>query len=202
MQKRASIVLLAAGMSRRASGNKLLYPISKGSVTAIEKAITTALESNVGPIIVVLGYEADKLALLLEKYLLAITITVNNQYTGGMSESVRTGVQKAFELHPANPVMVIPADCILITAEDIRKVAMAHSASINKIAVASYKGRNGHPIIFNQELIPELLAINEETYGLRAVINRHEVFQVETGNPGVLKDFDTDEDFQDYRKTS
>jgi molybdenum cofactor cytidylyltransferase len=185
-------------MSRRTSGNKLLYTFKNEEVTIIEHVISITLESDVGPVITVLGHEVDKITRVLERFLPTITIVINEDYIKGMSNSVKTGVQKAFEMSPDCPVMIIPADCALVTAADIRKVAKAHLMGDRKITVASYKGRTGHPVVFNNDLFPELLTINEETYGLKAVIKRHLMTQVDTGNPGILTDFDTDKNFNEF----
>jgi CTP:molybdopterin cytidylyltransferase MocA len=69
-------------------------------------------------------------------------------------------------------------------------VIAAHDAESAPITIPRYQGRGGHPTIFSGALYPELLAIDEGTLGLRAVVERHrsEVRYVEVDDPMVTLD--------------
>ncbi|MHA1448945.1 MAG: nucleotidyltransferase family protein [Candidatus Hodarchaeales archaeon] len=195
MNKQASIIILAAGTSSRTTGNKMLYKLKGNSLTIIETVVKTALNSESGPVIVVTGHEGDLIENALTEFADRIILIHNENYRIGMSESVKTGIKKAKEEFSDIPVMIIPGDCPLVTETDIKSVLQVYHQKGMMITVASYQGRRGHPILFDSSLFDELLAIEEKSHGLKSITSKFHNELVETGNPGVLKDFDTDDDF-------
>jgi molybdenum cofactor cytidylyltransferase len=74
----------------------------------------------------------------------------------------------------------------------------------SRIVIASHQRQSGHPIVLDKSLFPEIKAIDEQTLGLKAVINRHraEVRYVEAPNESVLIDIDTQEEFDKHFRKS
>ena len=56
----------------------------------------------------------------------------------------------------------------------------------------------GHPIIFDPSLLDEMLSINEETQGIKAVVQRHAelTLRLEMNDPEVLWDLNTPEQYE------
>ena len=189
-----SLIILAAGKSTRMKENKLL--LSVNGETLIERVVRTARRSIIDEVIVVLGYEAQKLKERLAG--LDCKLVINENYAKGQSESVKAGL--AAVSSDADAFMVLPADVALIDAQSINKVAEEYRRSRNRIVIASHHGQSGHPILIDRALFPEVAGINEETFGLKAVINRHraEINYVEAGTENVLIDIDTEEEFSKY----
>ncbi len=191
-----SLVVLAAGMSTRFEGNKMLYPI-KGE-PMVRRVVKTALSSKVDEVIVVLGFEAPRVREAVKD--LGCKIVENPEYaTGGQSSSVRCGVRAINQ--DAEAVMILPGDVAFIEPNVIDMVAEHYRRSRAKIVVASHNGRSGHPILLDRSLIPEILQIDEEGFGLKAVINRHRrlIEYVEAGTCDVLLDIDRNEDLSRRR---
>lgn len=189
-----SLVILAAGKSTRMKENKLLLKINRE--TLIEHVVKTATESVVDEVVVVLGYEAQKVKERLAG--LGCRVVTNENYEKGQSESVKVGL--AAVSAGAEAVMFLPADVALIDAQSINKVANEYSRSKSPIVIASHQRQSGHPILIDRALFPEVSGVNEETLGLKAVINRHrtEVKHVEVGTENVLIDIDTQEEVNKY----
>ena len=63
---------------------------------------------------------------------------------------------------------------------------------------AAVEGHRGHPVVFDASLLPELLAISEDTEGVRAVMRGHaaQVQDVETGDPAATLDLNTAADLR------
>ena len=182
-----SLVVLAAGMSTRFGENKMLYPIDGEPM--VRRVVKAALSSSVDEVIVVVGFEAEKVKEALKG--LKCVIVENLDYAiGGQSSSVRCGVRHVKD--DAEAVMILPGDVAFIDPSIINKVVEEYRSKSAKIAVASYKGKPGHPILFDRTLIPEILKIDEAGYGLKAVVNRHkaDVVYVEADTPNVLLDVD------------
>jgi molybdenum cofactor cytidylyltransferase len=74
-----------------------------------------------------------------------------------------------------------------------------HWASSALITIPTYQGKGGHPIILEASLIDELLSIQEETLGLKAVTQRHQdrMQRVEVEDPEVLRDLNTPDQYQE-----
>jgi len=189
-----SLVILAAGKSTRMEENKLLLKVN--GETLIQRVVKTAKRSGVDELVVVLGYEASKIREQLAKlYCKPVT---NESYIRGQSESVKVGLSAIS--NNAEAVMILPADVALIDAQSINKVADEYRKSRSRIVVASHLQHSGHPILISRTLFPEVAAIDEDTQGLKAVVDRHraEVKYVEVGTENVLIDIDTKDQFNKY----
>lgn len=189
-----SIVVLAAGLSTRFVGNKLLACIH--DMTVIRRVVTIALKSKANEVVVVTGNDADKIKEELNG--LNCKFVHNKKFIDGQSSSVKVGVD--YVRYRSEAVLILPADVALITRESIDKVIDEYMSERNRIVVATYKGTGGHPILFDQTLYDEIMKIDEKTSGLKAVINRnrHFVKRVEIDSEEVLLDFDTVEDFKKH----
>jgi len=189
-----SLVVLAAGKSTRMNENKLLLKID--GETLIEHVMKAAKESSAEEVIVVLGYEAQKIREKLAK--LGCKLAVNENYMKGQSGSVKVGLSAVSS--NAEAVMILPADVALIDPESINRVVEEYRESKNRIVIASHQQQSGHPILIDRALFHEVSEIGEETQGLKAVINRHrsEIRYVEVGTENVLIDIDTREEFDKY----
>jgi molybdenum cofactor cytidylyltransferase len=188
-----SVVVLAAGKSSRMRGsNKLLATIQGKPM--IRRVVQAALESKADEIIVVVGWEGEKIRAALAG--LPCRIAPNRNYEDGQSSSVKVGLRDVST--SARAVLILPGDVALIDARSINMVIEKYVQGRCKIVIAAHQGKHGHPILFDKQLFPEILRINEETLGLKAVVKKHEseICLVETGSPNVLKDFDTPEDLR------
>ena len=95
--------------------NKLLADID--GVPMIRRVVQTAMNSKVHEVIVVLGWEEEKIRSTLTG--LQCKITVNTNFEQGQSSSVRAGVS---EINPASEaVLVLPGDVAKI---DVRSINM------------------------------------------------------------------------------
>jgi len=189
-----SIVVLAAGKSTRMHGsNKLLTTIH--GVPMIRKVIQATLESKVDEVIVVLGWEAEKIRTALHG--LSCRTVVNTDYEVGQSSSVKAGLAEVNS--STNAVLILPGDVAMVDARSIDLVIERYHLEKRMIVIAGHEGKPGHPILFDRQLFPEIQRINEETFGLKAVVKKHEgeICLVETGSSNVLRDIDTIEDLHE-----
>jgi len=189
-----SMIVLAAGKSVRMHGkNKLLAKVD--GTEMIRRVVQAALESKVDEVIVVLGGEADKVQKVLID--LPCRLVVNKKYEDGQSSSVKVGLGEVSPMTRA--VLVLPGDVAMIDFRSINVVIEEYEREKRSIVIAAHKGQAGHPILFDKHLFSEIEQIDEQTFGLKAVVKRHEaeVYLVETGSSNALKDIDTPEDLKE-----
>ena len=160
-----------------------------GSETLVAYQARQLLEAGLDPVVVVLGDQAELVAAALAPQLRPELVLVTNRaYTQGKVGSVLCGLRA---LSPdASGMAVLSVDQPRPSAL-LRAVLDAHAAGNALITVPRYRGRGGHPTVFSGALYAELLAIDEATLGLRAVVQRHrdEVHYVELEDPVVTLDF-------------
>jgi molybdenum cofactor cytidylyltransferase len=188
-----SLIVLAAGKSTRMRGrNKLLIRIRKKAI--VRRVVESALSSNVDEVIIVLGWEADKVRDELRD--LPCRFVMNEDYEKGQSSSVKVGLAEMAAGTEA--VLILPGDVAMIDTHSINKVIEAYNKRKSPIVVASHTGRRGHPILLSKELFNEIELIDEATFGLKSVVVRHEieVQTVETDSENVLLDIDTPQDLK------
>jgi molybdenum cofactor cytidylyltransferase len=187
---RIAAILLAAGESRRMGYPKPLLRI--GNESFISRTTTIVLGS-VGSVVIVLGAHADRIrpAIALGA---GIKVIENPNYARGQLSSLKVGLAEAVAgRHDA--VIVHLADHPLVTPATFGAVVDAYSKIRQPIVVARFRGRRGHPVIFDRSVFAELIAAPEDQ-GARVVVNAdsQRVHYVDVEDPGVVLDLDTPSD--------
>jgi molybdenum cofactor cytidylyltransferase len=172
--------------------NKLLARIQGKPM--IRRVVEAALKSKVDEVIVVVGWQADRIRKALVDT--PCRFVMNKDYRKGQSASLKAALRDVGETTQA--ILVLPGDVAMIDARSINLVIDDYSRLKHLIAVAAYKGKQGHPILLDRQLFNEIATINEQTYGLKAVTerNRKTMRLVETGSSSVLRDVDTPEELK------
>ena len=162
-------VVLAAGASRRLGKPKQLIEMEGESL--LRRTVRLALEAGCAPVVVVVGYEAERMRAEVEG--LGAAAVVNERWGEGMGSSLRCGMEVvcALERQPAG-VLLLVCDQPQLTAEHLRRLLGRREGGAQGIAASGYAGRVGVPAVFGREFFGELLAV-EGDRGAREVIERH-----------------------------
>ena len=202
-------LLLAAGESTRMGRLKALLPW-RGQ-TLLDYQLDSLLSGGVPRTVVVLGHESERLESLL-RVRAGVEWVYNPQYVRGKTTSIKTGLS-ALRLVGENSPTSPEHDALLILNVDqprsgttVRRAIELHFEADmgdtpgqgHLITVPTYQGKGGHPIILSPSLEPELAEINEDTFGLKALVRRHqgETRRVEMDDPEVLMDLNTPGDYR------
>ena len=186
-----SVVILAAGLSRRMGDvNKLLLPY-RGR-TLIRHTVTLYEALGVGQIIVVVGFQQDKVRAALQG--VNADIVANEAYQQGQITSIRRGF-KAIR-SKTETVLVALGDLPLLTAEEIQFVLSAYLKQSSKsIAIPHFQGQRGHPIVISAT---QARAVDEEgvVLGCRKLIDKFpdKVLKLEMPTSGIVEDLDSPAD--------
>ncbi len=162
---RIAAVLLAAGESTRMREPKALLPW--GGQPLIAHHVSALHEAGYGPLVVVLGHGAERVAEALPGHI-TLEVAVNARYEQGRTTSIVLGVLRLIEA-AVDGVVIASVDQPR-SAEMLRTLREAFERERPQIAVPSLGGRPGHPPLFSGALLPELLKVSEETEGLRQVM--------------------------------
>jgi molybdenum cofactor cytidylyltransferase len=185
-------IILAAGESKRMGSPKMLLPF-KG-ITMLEYVIRNVTESAVDNILVVLGAEREVLTELLSKS--SVKYCFNDNYKEGMLSSVKCGfgnLPSDFEV-----AMIFQGDQPLISSTVINKVIEGYRSHNKGIVIPVYKRRRGHPILIDRKYLYEIEMLDNNE-GLRSLSRKfsEDVLEVESDDPGILRDLDT---YEEYKK--
>ncbi len=102
--------MLAAGSSSRLGGNKLLIELDGEPI--VRRAARRALEAGLSPVVVVLGFEAERVGAAVVG--LPVETVMNRRHAEGMHASVQAGIDHLAEVCDA--AIVILADMPLVSA--------------------------------------------------------------------------------------
>lgn len=166
-------IVLAAGAATRMGSLKQLLPY-RGR-TLLHHAIDQAMEAGLGPIVVVVGAEADRVQAAIAAR--PVDIARNANWQLGMGASLTAGIQKLQEVagHSA-AVAVLLADQPLITSEHLSAMRTALYTGHTPIVAAQYNHTLGVPALFKREVFAALAALPPES-GARHLL-RDERFPV------------------------
>jgi 4-nitrophenyl phosphatase len=189
--KNIAIIILAAGASRRFGKPKQL--LDWGGVPLVAHAADVALEAGLGPVIVVLGCDAEAVRTALGAR--AVQMAMNWRWAEGLSTSVQAGLAA---LSPEmNAAILMQCDQPLLTADLLRALAARFEEGEVSIVHPSHADRRGTPTLFSREMFAELAALDGDVGG-RVVIARHSeaIATVEVADPDVFIDIDTPADYE------
>jgi CTP:molybdopterin cytidylyltransferase MocA len=181
-------ILLAAGAGSRFGGVGHKLDATIGGRSVAEIAIAAALDSGIGPVLVVTG--AHRITFP------AGAVEVENpDWADGQITSLRRGIDAARDLG-ATAVVVGLADQPFVTAEAWRAVA----ASTSPIAVATYGGRRGNPVRLDHSVWHLLPESGDE--GARGLIRVRPDLVEPIPCAGSPADIDTEEDLRRWQSNS
>lgn len=184
-------VVLAAGAGERYEGPyKLLEEVD--GTAMVRRAVEAMLDSELDEVLVVVGHESDAVRTTIED--LDVDIMVNDAYREGQSTSLHLGVEAAREQDWDATVFGL-GDMPFVTGGAIDLVLEAYAAGHASIVAAGYDGKRGNPTLFDETYYEELLNVTGDTGGRAVLMSSSDVGVVDTGEPGVLRDIDTREDY-------
>jgi molybdenum cofactor cytidylyltransferase len=185
-------IILAAGESKRMGFPKMLLTFNDKPM--LENVIINVNGSDVDNTMVVLGAERDTLIKLVEKS--SVKYCYNDNYKEGMLSSVKCGFRNLPSDFEA--VLVFQGDQPLITSKVINIIIAAYRSSGKGIVIPVYEKKRGHPLLIDKKYKDKIEKLDTRE-GLRSLAYHFsdDVLEVETDDPGILRDFDT---YEEYKK--
>ncbi|MBD2683126.1 MULTISPECIES: NTP transferase domain-containing protein [Nostoc] len=180
-------IVLAAGKSTRMGTCKTSLPWGVGK-TLLTYQLEQWLSLGFTPVVVLGLHNSHKQKDCLPGSL----IVINPHSNAGKTTSLLTGLQHVpqdFE------VLAISAVDQPRKLEIYQKLITAHQDNCALITAPIYKGKMGHPLLFNNQMRSHLQNIRDETLGLRQIIQEFYpvIYKVEFNDTSVLLDINTPE---------
>ena len=187
-----SAILLAAGQSRRLiGGNKLI--IKYKEIPLINHILKSLIKSKVNKIIIVLGYESNKIKKIILKSKKIIFIN-NPNYKKGISSSIKCGLKKLSNKNKG--FIIAQSDMPLVTFSLINKIYNSIIKSNKLVHVLKNNNKIGNPIGFNIETKIKFKKI-KGNMGARKMVKKlsKNTNFLSTNSKAIFKDLDLKKDF-------
>ncbi len=188
-------LILAAGESSRMGTDKAL--LAYHGRTFLEAILSTCREGGLDRLVVVLGHHAREIqhALNLE----GAEVVVNQNYRRGQTSSLQAGL-KALETAEPEAIVLCLVDHPAVSAETIRKLVAAFQPSRSPLAIPTFQGQHGHPVLIGRALFEQLKKLSPDE-GANAVIRkyRHLTKFIEVDDRGILLDVDDPETYRSLK---
>jgi molybdenum cofactor cytidylyltransferase len=180
-------IVLAAGASTRFGSPKQLVRVQGRPVLHLVVARATEIAGHA--VIIVLGAHAAELAPLLRHS--PATIVVNREWPEGLASSIRVGIAR---LPPTcDAALLLLADQVAVSAEDLRRLASTWRRQPQSIVAAQYEGITGPPVIFPRADFPTLSELRGDQ-GARTLLHRSRDRVVRVPITSAAIDIDRPED--------
>ena len=187
-------IVLAAGASTRFGSAKQLVRI--GHRPLLSLVAGRAAEVVGQALTVVLGARAAELSPLLKHS--PCSVVVNRDWREGLASSIRAGIAR---LPPScTGVMLVLADQVSVTAEDLRRLAVTWRRQPLCVVAAAYGATTGAPAIFPQYLFGELSELKGDS-GARLLLRRHADRLVKVPMASAAFDLDTPADLLELSRS-
>ena len=187
MSNQVAGIVLAAGGSSRFGSPKQLLPWRGTSV--LNSVVSTAFDTGLAPVIVVLGANADQIEPSLPKECVVVR---NDAWPEGQSSSIRTGLAQLSE----------EIDGVLILLGDQPQVNPHFCSSIvqkglecGKITIPYVNDRRANPVFFPKHTLKRLGQVTGDQGG-RAIFSEFQVEYLPWLDDCMALDIDTPEDYE------
>ncbi|HJU83148.1 MAG TPA: nucleotidyltransferase family protein [Holophagaceae bacterium] len=183
---KVAAAVLAAGASRRLGRPKQLE--RRQGEALVRRAARLAREAGCDPVLVVLGFEAERIGTELRG--LAVQAVRNPVWEEGMAASIRCAVEA---LPPeTGGLLLVTCDQWALEAADLGRLLDAFRAAPDRVAAAGYGGGQGIPAVFPASSFEDLSALSGDR-GARSLLGCSlNVVEMPTAAP----DLDTEADLQ------
>lgn len=124
-----------------------------------------------------------------------IKVTYNDQHCLGMGSSIGRGMEMLSS--DEMPVLIHLLDKPLLLPETVQVLMDRFLYYKPRVLLPVFQGVKGHPVIFHQDLYPQLFSLKGRPGGREIIENqkKEDVLPVLVNDPGTILDLDSWEDY-------
>jgi len=191
MRKFVSGLVLGAGASSRFGTPKQVLPF-RGTTLLGWVINQSERATSLDEVVVVLGRAAEEIREKVD--LSGVKVVENPVFGEGCSSSYRVGIEA---LDPrSDAIVIILGDQPGVDPETINRVVDEWREGDGRIALASYQGRKGHPMLFAKSLFDQLVGLHGDKAAWKLVDSNPGLVRVIKFDRPFPEDIDTMEDFR------
>ncbi len=169
-------LILAAGASTRLGQPKQLVEL--GGEALLRRAVRTATEAGLAPVVVVLGASAAQIVQACD--LREAWVVVNSGWSGGMAGSIRCGMELVRTFDRLRGVVVMTCDMPAVSPSHLEALAGTGDEAV----ASTYIGRHGVPAYFAANLFHTLLSLDGDQ-GARSLLGGRPAIDLPEGDLDV-----------------
>lgn len=194
MKSNIPIVLLASGSSSRMRGkDKLLEKIN--GTTLIRNRVLECMKATSGSIYVTLPPKNE------ERFSAVSDLPIIPVITEGPHLGISHSIKVSLSQIDNSEVIILLADLVEITSEDLTKIIEAHE--VNKCSITrgvDDDGKVGHPVLIRRAIIDEFLTLSKDQGG-KSILEKNSANTnfVTLPSKNATWDLDTPEDWASWR---
>jgi len=190
-----SAIILAAGTSTRMGTAKQLLRLDDRPL--LQHVLDNVRASEVEEIVLVLGSSAESIQREIDAH--NVCVVLNESYQQGMGTSLKAGLAAVGP--EAQAALIVLADQPFVRPATLDKLIAEHRSSGAQIAIPTYRGFRGNPVLLDRSVFPEVMALGGDI-GCRAIFGDHPrgIVKVPVDDVGILLDIDRREDFEALRR--
>ena len=193
-----SVIILAAGESKRMGQPKMLLPW--GNTTVLGQVISSYQAAGEPDIVVVTGGAHEGVEKIVRRYVVQSVYNVNYP-GGGMLSSLQHGLHFLLsERARVEAALIGLGDQPQVQTEVVQMICDRFQESKAGLVVPSYRMKRGHPWLVSRPLWDGLLRL-KHPQSPRDFMNEHagEIEYIEVETSSILADLDTPQDYEKYR---
>ena len=185
------VAVLAAAASRRLGRPKQLAIVDGESL--LRGRCRRALAADVGPVIAVLGCEADQCSQVIAD--LPVEIRRNDDWAEGMSASLRHAADAARAAGAAG-LLILMCDQYLVTADDLKTLRDAWVKSPTSSCITRAGQSVGPPVIVPADCYGALQRLRGDRGARSVLYDPRRPRPIEIDNPRAVQDVDSLSDLE------
>lgn len=188
-------VILAAGLSKRFGGKKLLEKVNNKSMVLHVTDLISSLDFD-QRILVYSDEEVFKEVTANCKESSKFLFLLNEQAANGLSTSIKLAVKNLRNDKTEDGIMFFVADQPFIDTLTVKRLIEAFHQGKGSIIVPIYGENRGNPVIFSHKWVEQLKNLEGDVGG-RSIIrqNPEEVWEVPIMDSTIGKDIDTKDEY-------
>jgi CTP:molybdopterin cytidylyltransferase MocA len=186
-----AVAILAAGRGSRLRGDRPKPLVELGGRPLVRWALDAAAASGLRPVVLVVGHDAVAVKRAATE---GVIVVRARRWRRGIARSMRAALEALGPWAQIGAVCVGLADQPLVGTDAYRRLAAAYGRGAT-LAVATYRGRRGNPVLLARSLWGEAQQLDGDV-GARALMGEHDVVDVDCTDTGDPSDVDTLDDLR------
>lgn len=186
-----AVAVLAAGRGSRLGGDVPKPLVELRGRPLVAWALEAATASGLRPIVLVVGHAGSAVTRVAPEGVLVVR---SRRWRRGIARSLRVALEALEPWARVGAVCVGLGDQPLVGPDAYRRLGASFHGGAT-IAVATYHGRRGNPVLLARPLWGEARRLDGDV-GARALMDDHDVVEVDCTDTGDPRDVDTLDDLR------